>query len=106
MAKPIRDELRKSTHMDQPKLPTSTLGTVIRLVLLSIAVGIVLSALNIRPRDLFFHLQRFVDFIYSLGFGAIEWAVQYFLLGAVIVVPIWLVSRVFSGLGNRRDGGR
>jgi hypothetical protein len=104
--KACRREQTKEQNMDQPKLSGSGLGTVIRLVLLSIVVGIVLSALNIRPRDLFFHLQRFVDFIYSLGFGAIEWAVQYFLLGAVIVVPIWLISRVFSGLGSRRNDGR
>ena len=82
------------------------LGVVVRLVLLSIVVGIVLSALNIRPRDLIYHFQRFVDFIYSLGFGAIEYALQYFLLGAVVVVPIWLISRLLGSLGRGRDDGR
>jgi Family of unknown function (DUF6460) len=92
--------------MTQQLPPRGGAGTIIRLVLLSIVVGIVLSALNIRPRDLIYHVQRFVDFIYSLGFGAIESAAQYFLLGAVVVVPIWLVSRLISGLGRRRDDGR
>jgi membrane protein implicated in regulation of membrane protease activity len=81
-------------------------STAIRLALLSIVVGVVLSALNIRPQDLILHLRRFVDFIYSMGFGAVEWAFQYLLLGAVVVVPIWLISRLFSGLSSRRDDRR
>ena len=81
-------------------------STVIRLALLSIVVGVVLSALNIRPQDLVLHLRRFVDFIYSMGFGAVEWAFGYLLLGAVVVIPIWLVSRLIAGFSGRRDDRR
>ncbi len=91
--------------MEQNRFPGG-LNTAIRLALLSVVVGVVLSALNIRPQDLFLHLRRFVDFIYSMGFGAVEWAFQYLLLGAVVVVPIWLISRIFSGLSSRRDERR
>jgi hypothetical protein len=87
----------------EPQRFAGSAGTILRLVLLSIVVGIVLSALNIRPQDLFLHLRRLVDFLYSLGFGAVEWAFQYFLLGAVIVVPIWLISRLVAQLGQRGD---
>lgn len=91
--------------MEPNRIPGGV-STAIRLALLSIVVGVVFSALNIRPQDLFLHLRRFVDFLYSLGFGAIEWAFQYLLLGAVVVVPIWLISRLVSSLSGRRDDRR
>jgi hypothetical protein len=83
---------------------SSTISTVVRLVVLSIVVGIVLSALDIRPDNILFHITRLIERVYNLGFGAIEWAIRYFLLGALIVVPIWLLSRLFSG--RRRDDHR
>ena len=89
--------------MDSGKVPAGV-GTLVRLVVLSIVVGVVLSALNIRPQDLFFHVRRLIDFVYSLGFGAVEWAFQYLLLGAVVVVPIWVVSRLISGMSRRGSG--
>jgi hypothetical protein len=77
-------------------------ATIIRLVLLSIVVGVVLSALQIRPTEIFSYIKRLIDWVYSLGFGAIEWAFQYFLVGALIVVPIWLISRLFSKFNASR----
>lgn len=49
------------------------LGVLIRLVLLSIVVGVVLSALGITPGNLFYHLNVLARRIYDMGFGAIEW---------------------------------
>ena len=40
--------------------------------------------------------------IYSMGFGTIEWVFRYFLLGAVIVFPVWLLMRLLRV--GRRDG--
>jgi hypothetical protein len=34
------------------------------------------------------------------GFDSIEWIVRYFLLGAVIVFPIWLIIRLFKTAGR------
>jgi hypothetical protein len=79
------------------------LGVLIRLVLLSIVVGVVLSALGITPGNLFYHLNVLARRIYDMGFGAIEWVVQYFLLGAIIVFPIWLVSRLLAASRGRSD---
>jgi hypothetical protein len=79
------------------------LGVIIRLVVLSIVVGIVLSALGISFDNLFWRLQVLAQRIYGMGWGAVEWAVQYFLLGAVIVVPIWLIARLAGGARRRDD---
>jgi hypothetical protein len=80
------------------------IGVILRLVILSVVVGIIMAALDIRPDNIFYHLQILARRIYDLGFGIFEWMFQYLLLGAVIVVPIWLIMRVVSGL--RGDSGK
>ena len=80
-------------------------AVVVRLVILSIVVGIVLSALNIRPDQLLDLTRRLIQRISDLGFGVFETAFGYFLLGAVIVIPIWLIARLF-GVMRKGDDGR
>ncbi len=77
-------------------------GVVIRLVLISIVVGIILSALGITPRNLFYHLEILARRLYDLGFGVFENILGYLILGAVVVVPIWLVARVFGLLSGSK----
>ena len=78
---------------------------VIQLIIVSFVVGIILSALGVSPYDIVNGLSRLARRIYDMGFGTIEWVVRYFLLGAVIVVPIWLISRVLK-ISRRRDETR
>lgn len=82
-------------------------GVVIRLVLISIVVGIILSALGITPQDLFYRLDILVRRLYDLGFGVFENILGYLALGAIVVIPIWVFARVFgfiSGSGkSKRD---
>ena len=80
------------------------LSVIIRLVVLSVILGIILSALGIRLDNLFYRLDILLRRIYDMGFDAVVWAFQYFLLGAVIVVPIWLVARLLGGLRGKKDG--
>ena len=73
-------------------------GVAIRLIILSVVVGVILSALGIGPENLFYHLQILIRRLYDLGFGAVDWMFKYFLVGAIVVVPIWLIVRLISGL--------
>lgn len=73
-------------------------AVVFRLVVLSIVVGIALSALGLTPGELLRRLDFIVARFYELGFRWVEWLIGYFLIGAVIVVPIWLLARL---LGKR-----
>ena len=82
------------------------LSVITRLVVLSIVVGIVLSALGITFDNLFWRLQVLAQRIRDMGWEAVEWAIQYFLLGAVIVVPIWLIARLVGGARRRDDRSR
>ncbi len=72
----------------------------LRLAILSLIVGVVLAALGFSPYEIIDSIARLVERIYNLGFEAIEKAVRYFLLGAVIVFPIWLVVRLFKFTGR------
>ncbi|HEY7669957.1 MAG TPA: DUF6460 domain-containing protein [Hyphomicrobium sp.] len=74
----------------------SPLGVLIRLVLLSIVVGVVLSALGITPQNFFYQINVLLRRIYDLGFGAVESVIEYLVLGAMVVVPIWLIARVIK----------
>jgi hypothetical protein len=71
--------------------PLAVLG---KLVLLSILIGVVLSALGLDPLNIFSSLQRLIRDVWNMGFDAVRWLWQYFLLGAVIVIPIWLILRL------------
>ena len=81
----------------------SPLMVALRLALISIVVGVVMSALGISPQNLVYRLRAFAQAIYDLGFGSIEWLLQYLMLGALVVIPIWLISRLFSAGKRRKD---
>ena len=72
----------------------SPLMVLVRLVLLSILVGVVLSVLGFDPWNIIPSIKRFVLGIWDMGFDAVRWIWRYFLLGAIIVVPIWLIIRL------------
>ena len=80
----------------------SPLAVAFRLILLSVLVGVVLSAIGFDPWNILSSIRRLFDWIYNLGFDAINGLWRYFLLGAVIVVPIWLISRLFNAQPPRR----
>lgn len=75
---------------DQP------LRVALRLVILSFAVGVVLAALGIEPYDIVASALRFARRLWNMGFATLDQAWRYFLIGAVVVVPVWLVMRLLS----------
>ena len=79
----------------------SPLSVAFRLILLSILVGVVLAAIGFDPWNIVSSIRRLFNWIYDLGFDAINGLWRYFLLGAVIVIPIWLISRLFGAPRGR-----
>ena len=81
-------------------------AVILRLAIISVVVGIVLSALEILPQDLFRFIPNLLQTIYDLSRGWAEAAFRYLVLGAVIVVPVWLLIRFIRFLGGseRKDG--
>ncbi|MBS0241079.1 MAG: integrase [Proteobacteria bacterium] len=79
------------------------LAVIVRLIVLSIIVGIVMSALHIRPEDLFYHISRLIDRLSYLGVDVFRGAFGYFLLGAAVVIPIWLIARILGAVSGNRQ---
>jgi len=72
-----------------------------RLILLSILVGVILSALGFDPWNIVASVKRFVLGIWDMGFDAVRWIWRYFLLGAIVVIPIWLIVRLIRAPRGR-----
>jgi hypothetical protein len=70
------------------------LAVVGRLILLSILVGVILAAIGLDPWNVIDSVRRLIVHIWNMGFDAVRWLWQYFLLGAVIVLPIWFLMRL------------
>lgn len=81
----------------------SPIRVFIRLAILSLVVGFVLSWTGIYPRDIF---EWFIDlgrWIYDQGFLFFADTLDYVLLGAAIVVPLFLIGRLLRIGRSRGD---
>jgi hypothetical protein len=79
----------------------SPFSVLSRLVLLSILVGVVLSTVGLDPMNLLRSVEMLTRQVYAMGFDAARFVWQYFLLGAAVVIPLWLVTRVLGGRRRR-----
>src|SRR5262249_28429150 len=70
------------------------LAVLFKLVLLSILVGFVLKVLGLDPFNIIRSIRELVEYVWDMGFDAIVSLGRYFLLGAVLVIPIWLIVRL------------
>jgi len=76
------------------------LTVLLRLVLLSVLVGIILSAIGFDPLNILQSIEDLFRHIWNMGFDAVLWLWRYFLLGAAVVLPIWLVVRLTHRAGG------
>jgi hypothetical protein len=74
----------------------SPAGVAVRLVVLSVVVGVILNLLGLDPFNIVHSIRRLVWWVYDLGWDAIERVWGWFVLGAILVIPIWLIARLFS----------
>jgi len=83
-------------------------GTLLRLLLASLVVGLVLTWLDIEPNELVGRARAAFAWglteLRALTGGLVESAgdvVGYVLVGAVVVVPIWLLSLLLKAIRRR-----
>ncbi len=70
--------------------------TLVKLVVISFIVGAVMSAFHWYPMDIVYAVRDFLVNVWNLGFAALGRFGDYLVLGAVIVVPVFLVLRILS----------
>ena len=72
-------------------------GTVlVKLVFLSLLVGALLAFLDITPFELVDRFTHWIRSIFNLSFESVREIGRWVLSGAVIVIPFWLLSRIFN----------
>jgi hypothetical protein len=72
----------------------SPAGVILRLVLVSLLVGFLMSVFGVRPQDVIDGaIELFHDAVRD-GFGVFRDLGAYVITGAVLVVPIWLLIRL------------
>jgi len=81
----------------------SIVPIVVKLAVISFAVGIVFAVLGIDPVELWRDLGGTVRRIWEITLDVLEWCAQYALLGAVVVVPIWAIYRGAKLIGAPRN---
>lgn len=74
----------------------SPAGVIFRLVLASILVGALMALLGLDPEELVRRVFDLIRGVLDLGWGAVGQVGRWLILGAVIVVPIWVVARLLS----------
>jgi len=75
--------------------------TLLRLFFYSLTLGLVLSALNVSPQSMLGAIGGTAESIFLAVVDAVEWAVPFVLIGAVVVLPIWLVMSAWRFIRRR-----
>ena len=78
------------------------IGTGIKLLLVSLLVGWVLSVIDVDALGFICLLSQFVRQAGELAADGVRWAVPYILLGAVVVVPFYILKFGLDLLKRRR----
>jgi hypothetical protein len=79
----------------------SPLAVLVRLILLSILVGVLLEVLGLDPLNIIDSIEFLILRIWDMGFDAVRWIWRYLILGAVIVIPIWIILRLIRAPQGR-----
>ena len=82
-------------------MKNNVVSTIVKLAILSLLVGFALAFFEVDPRNLLTSLGSTVVEIYELVLRFLRWGIKYVLLGAVVVLPIWLVFYLI-GLAKRK----
>ena len=82
-------------------MPRVTLVTVLKLLVASLVVGALMAWLQIRPGDVLHWITSSIEQITGSLYANMNAAIGYVLLGAVIVLPIWLLSLLVQFLKRR-----
>lgn len=79
------------------------LAVAVRLAVISVLLGVVLSVFGITPHNFFSTIDELARRIWDLGFEAVDWLLGYMVLGAMVVVPVWLIARLLRLRGINTD---
>lgn len=68
----------------------------VRLLFLSVLVGAAMAMLGLTPERLFWHAYDTIRSLIDLGFETFHDFGRWIVAGALVVLPLWLISRLFA----------
>lgn len=74
----------------------STVKLIVKLMFASLCVGLALDYFNISPADLVHDIPATMGRLYDAVVRVVIWGGKYVVLGAIIVVPLWLLMNITS----------
>jgi hypothetical protein len=83
-------------------MPKGVGSTIIKLLIASLVVGLLMRWFDVTPRSLIANFGETIARAFDRLTHFAAWAVDYVLLGAVIVVPIWAVWFVIERMKGKR----
>lgn len=70
--------------------------TIVKLLILSVVVGFVMSMMGLSPWDLVRIVDNTIREIWNSGFRALGRVGEYLLVGAMIVIPVFILMRILN----------
>jgi len=83
-------------------MPKITGSTIIKLLIACFLVGLALVYFNVSPQELLLDMFNIVKRVAQWCVSRFGTAMSYILLGAVVVIPIWLVFYLLRAVRGRR----
>ncbi|SIQ03707.1 hypothetical protein SAMN05880590_101920 [Rhizobium sp. RU35A] len=77
-------------------LGDSPARTIVKLIVVSLIVGFVMTVFDVRPWDVFYGIRDFVLDLWHRGFKALGAVGDYLVVGATIVIPAFVILRILS----------
>lgn len=77
-------------------LGDTPLRVIVKLLVVSVLVGMVMNFFGWNPRDILWAIEDAVRDVWNMGFRAFDNIVGYLLLGAAVVVPAFILIRVVN----------
>ncbi|NOZ66091.1 MAG: hypothetical protein GXP00_06300 [Alphaproteobacteria bacterium] len=72
----------------------SAMHVIWKLLVVSLLVGLALDYFDISPADLIHDIPETVGRILDKLLQFISWGGKYILLGAIVVVPVWIIMNI------------
>jgi hypothetical protein len=91
----LSDEIEDMSNLNR-FLGGSPGSVLVKLIFLSLLVGVFVAFLDITPFGLIEGLFDWISSVLDLSFETVQEIGIWVLYGAIIVVPLWLLSRLFS----------
>lgn len=77
-------------------LGDTPMRTIVKLVILCVVVGFIMSTFGLYPTDIVYWIRHVFLDLWRNGFAALGKVGDYLLLGAAVVIPLFIVIRILN----------